>query len=113
MEGAVQTRAYFLGEWALTQHHGATFVGDDLVASCPHERRRWQAVEGDHNGRLTMPYQKYRGRMSDDERAAFEDRAQRLFGWRRTPCEPTPTRSNIWATASSAAATPLFSMSKR
>ena len=42
------------------------------------------------NQGLDRFFQKYCGRMSGDERAAFEDRAERLFGWRRTPL-PAPT----------------------
>ena len=37
-------------------------------------------------------YQKYRGRMSKDQRVAFERRAQRLFDWQRTPLPPPTAR---------------------
>ena len=40
------------------------------------------------NRGLDRFYRKYCGRMSDDQREAFEDRAERLFGWRRAPLPP-------------------------
>lgn len=44
------------------------------------------------NRGLDRFYRKYRGRMSEGQRAAFEHRAQTLFGWQRTPSPPPTVR---------------------
>ena len=38
-------------------------------------------------------FRKYRGRMSDAERAGFRTRAGRLFGWKESPAEPVTERT--------------------
>ena len=58
--------------------------------ACRSRQRLSTPGSASKNRGLDRFYQKYRGRMSDDERAAFEDRARRLFGWQRTPL-PSPT----------------------
>ena len=44
------------------------------------------------NRGLDRFYRKYSGRMSEGQRKAFEDRAQRLFRWKRTPPLSPPAR---------------------
>ena len=70
-------------------HYGAAAQPSVRHFACRSRQRLSTPGSVSKNQGLDRFYQKYCGRMSGDERAAFEDRAQRLFGWRRTPL-PSP-----------------------
>ena len=53
--------------------------------ACRSRQRLSTPGSASKNRGLDRFYRKYCGRMSDDDRTAFEDRAQRLFGWQRMP----------------------------
>lgn len=60
--------------------------------ACASRQRLSTPGSASKNRGLDRFYRKYRGRMSDDQRAAFESRAERLFGWQRTPIFSPPAR---------------------
>ncbi|MDE0419630.1 MAG: glycosyltransferase [Gammaproteobacteria bacterium] len=56
--------------------------------ACRSRQRLSTPGSASKNRGLDRFYRKYCGRMSEDQRAAFEHRAQRLFGWQRAPLPP-------------------------
>lgn len=66
-------------------HYGATARRSVRHFACGSRQRLSTPGSVSKNRGLDRFYRKYCGRMSDDERAAFKDRAQRLFGWKRMP----------------------------